>query len=93
MTHFEPEVERNIVKQHIQDGRTYESLANEYGCSRYVIGRLVGNYLKEARRHELESKQIADMETMNRLQKENEELKKENDFLKKAAAFFAKESK
>ena len=53
MTHFEPEVETNIVKQHIQDGRTYESLANEYGCSRYVIGRVVSNYLKDARQHEL----------------------------------------
>ena len=53
----------------------------------------IGDDRKSAEADAERAKQIADMEELNRLKKENDELKKENDFLKKAAAFFAKENK
>lgn len=93
MYYVEPELKQRIIKLHIQDGRTYQSLSDEYGFSREVIGRWVKKYRENAAADSRQAKQLADMEALRRLQKEVEELRKENDFLKKAAAFFAKESK
>lgn len=93
MIHVEPELEAQIIKLHVQDGRTMTSLADEFGISRYVISRIIKNYRMTANKNAESAKQLADMERLRRLQEENEELKKENDFLKKAAAFFAKEGK
>lgn len=93
MYYVEPELKQRIIKLHIQDGRTYQSLTDEYGFSRRVIGRWVKTYRENAAADSKQAKQLADMEALRRLQKEVEELQKENDFLKKAAAFFAKESK
>ena len=93
MYYVEPELKERIVKQHIQEGRTQQSLVDEYGYSRNVIGRWVREYRKNAALDEEKAQQLAHMESLRKLQKEVEELRKENDFLKKAAAFFAKESK
>lgn len=93
MYHVEPELKDRIIKLHIQDGRTYQSLSDEYGFSLEAIGRWVRMYRKNAIDNAQQAKQLADMEALRSLQKEVEELRKENDFLKKAAAFFAKESK
>lgn len=93
MYYAEPELKQRIIKLHIQDGRTYQSLTDEYGFSSRVIGRWVKQYREDASADSKQAKQLADMETLRSLQKEVEELRKENDFLKKAAAFFAKESK
>ncbi len=93
MYYVEPELKQRIIKLHIQDGRTYQSLSDEYGFSREIIGRWVKKYRETAAADSRQAKQLADMEALQRLQKEVEELRKENDFLKKAAAFFAKESK
>lgn len=93
MYYVEPELKQRIIKLHIQDGRTYQSLSDEYGFSREIIGRWVKKYRETAAADSRQAKQLADMEALRRLQKEVEELRKENDFLKKAAAFFAKESK
>lgn len=93
MIYVEPEVKEKIIKLHLQNGRTYKSLSDEFGFSRYVISDWVMKYRKDAEANEKQAKQLADMEELRHLQAENEELKKEIDFLKKAAAFFAKESK
>ena len=93
MYYVEPELKQRIIKLYIQEGRTYQSLSDEYGLSRDVIGRWVKKYRENAATDALQTKQLADMEAMRNMQKELEELRKENDFLKKAAAFFAKESK
>lgn len=93
MVYVDPELKNKLIKLHLQDGRTYKSLSDEFGYSRDVISRIVKQYQKQAAEDEETAKQLADMQELRRLQIENAELKKENDFLKKAAAFFAKESK
>lgn len=93
MHYVEPELKERIIKLYIKDGRTYQSLADEYGFSREVITRWVKKYRENAAADTEKAKQLANMEELRSLQKEVEELRKENDFLKKAAAFFAKESK
>lgn len=93
MIYVEPELKERIIKLYIQDGRTYQSLSDEYGFSRQMISRWVKKYREGASANAEQAKHLADMEELRGLQKEVEELRKENDFLKKAAAFFAKESK
>lgn len=93
MIYVEPELKEKIIQLHIQEGRTFRSLSDEFGFSRGVICNWVKKYRESASVDAQREKQIADMEELQRLQKENEELKKEVDFLKKAAAFFAREDK
>lgn len=93
MIYCEPELKEQIIKLHIQDGRTYQSLSDEFGFSTNVIRRWVKNYKQAAKEDADRARHIAEMEELRRMQKELEELRKENDFLKKAAAFFAKENK
>ncbi len=82
----------HIVKLHFEQGRTYRSLAEEFGVSGGAIARAVKRLRKAAEADECQARALADLEEMHRLRQEVEELKKENDFLKKAAAFFAKEN-
>ncbi|MCF0186582.1 MAG: transposase [Bacteroidaceae bacterium] len=93
MTHIDPDLKAHIIKLYIQNGRSQQSLADEFGYSRSVISKWVRQYRANAEANEEKSKLLADMEELRRLKEENEELKKENDFLKKAAAFFAREGK
>ena len=51
MIYCEPELKEHIIKLHIQDGRTYQSLSDEFGFSPDVIrrkkmnkGRFIGFY-------------------------------------------------
>ena len=93
MVYIDPHVEEQIIKLHLIEGRTYQSLSDEFGLTYNVVRRIIVNYRKSAQADAERAKQIANMEEYNRLKKENDELKKEIDFLKKAAAFFAKENK
>lgn len=93
MYYIDPELRSKIVQLHVQEGRTFKSLSDEYGYPASTISRWVRDYRQAAMKDKEQSRALADMEKLHKLQKENEELKKENDFLKKAAAFFAKESK
>ena len=87
------ELLEHLVKLHLEQGRTYKSLQDEYGVAHSTISRAVKRFREEALADSEKAKKLADMEELHRLQKEVEELRKENDFLKKAAAFFAKESR
>lgn len=82
----------HLIKLHLEQGRTYQSLQDEYGVSKNTIIRAVNKFRKEAEANAEKAKILADMERLRKLEIENAELKKENDFLKKAAAFFAKEN-
>lgn len=93
MHNIEPELKNKIIRQHIQDGRTFVSLSDEYGIPAGTISNWTKTYRKRAAANFAEAKALSDMEELNRLKKENDELKKEVDFLKKAAVFFAKEDK
>ena len=91
MTQFSDATRKKIVKQHIQDGRTLQSLAAEYGVSKASISNWVHAYREECQTNDAEKSQLELMEEVRKLRQEKAELEKENDFLKKAAAFFAKE--
>lgn len=83
MQYVEPDPKERIIKLYIQEGRTYKSLSDEYGFSREVITRWVKMYRENAATDAHQAKQLADMEELQKLQKEVEELRKESDFLKK----------
>ena len=86
---YEPEFKRKLVRLHLEEGRSYKSLTQEYGVSKSAISKWV-----ELFSNECQKKVNADPTALNenlRLRKELEEARKENLFLKKAAAFFAKE--
>ena len=89
---YDKELMDHIIKLHLEQGRTYQSLQDEYGIPRNTIGRAVARFRQEAQTDAEKARTLAAMEELNRLRKEVEELRKENDFLKKAAAFFAKEN-
>lgn len=89
---YDKELIDHIVKLHLEQGRTYQSLQDEYGVARNTIGRAVRKFRKEAEANAEKAKMLADMEELRRLKAKVAELEKENDFLKKAAAFFAKEN-
>ena len=93
--HYEQEFKNRIVRLHIEEGRTYKSLTEEYGVSKASISKWCSEFSEECQKKALsDSNAQNDLELMkenNRLRKELEEARKENIFLKKAAAFFAKE--
>lgn len=92
---YEPEFKKKIVHLHLEDGRTYKSLTQEYGVSKSAISKWVEEFSKECQEKvntDPTATNDADLMKENlRLRKELEETRKENLFLKKAAAFFAKE--
>lgn len=92
MVHAEPELKEKVIREVIEQGRTYKSLSAEYGYSTGVISEWVKKYRKECQEIESQNRTLQMMEENRRLREENEELKKETDFLKKAAAFFAREN-
>ena len=65
------------------EGRTINSIIQEYHISKSALTRWCEDYRKECQNNPEEE--------IRRLRKELEEARKENLFLKKAAAFFAKE--
>lgn len=92
---YEPEFQRQIVRLHLEEGRTIKSLMEEYKISKSAISRWCAEF-----REECQQRVKADPTALNeadlmkenlKLRRELEEARKENLFLKKAAAFFAKE--
>ena len=93
MVHVSEELKAIILREHLEKGRTYRSLSEEYGYSIGVLSNWVKKYRKECQENQYKNENRTIMEENRRLRKELEESRKEVDFLKKAAAFFAKESK
>lgn len=88
---YESEFKKQIVRLHMEQGRTLISLQKEYNVSKSAISKWVRQFREECQNNQ-DSKQDYDkMQEILRLRKELEEARKENLFLKKAAAFFAKE--
>jgi transposase len=91
MQQYETEFKQKIVRRHLEEGRTLNSLSDEYGVSKASISIWVKCYREECQINQ-ETKEDYDYMLENRkLRKQLEEMQKENQFLKKAAAFFAKE--
>lgn len=91
MQQFSEKTKHEVVRAHIQDGRTLGSLAAEYGVSKATVSNWVRAYREECQNNDSEMSQLQLMEEVRRLRQEKAALEKENNFLKKAAAFFAKE--
>ena len=91
MSQFTEEIKKEVVKQHIQDGRTIASLSAEYGASKAAISNWVHNYREECQTNDEAKNEYELMQEVRKLRQQLEEAEKENRFLKKAAAFFAKE--
>lgn len=89
--HYETEFKKNIVRLHIEDGRSLKSLAAEYGVSHASISNWIRQFRNECQTNEEAQADYNYMKENLKLKKQLSELQKENDFLKKAAAFFAKE--
>ena len=91
---YEPEFKKKIVRLHLEEGRTYASIREEYGISKSAISSWFNEFSKECQKQaDTDNTVKTDLDIMKenlRLRKELEEMKKENLFLKKAAAFFAK---
>ncbi|MGN0169206.1 MAG: transposase [Lachnospiraceae bacterium] len=85
------EMKQEILRKHLEEGRSVQSLCDEYFLGHSTIERWVTEYRKECQEKPEQKAQLDIFEENRRLQKQIEELKKENSFLKKAAAFFAKE--
>lgn len=91
MGNYNDEFKKKIVKQHLENGRSIQSLSNEFNISKSGISNWVKKYREECQ-NTTETKAEYDLMAENRrLRKRLEEAEKENLFLKKAAAFFAKE--
>ena len=90
---YSKELWDEVIRLHVEEGRTYQSLSDEFGMSPQTIGRRVRQLRAETETDEMKAKALKDMNEIHRLRDELSEVKKENDFLKKAAAFFAKETK
>ena len=88
--HYEPEFKKQIVRLHLENGRTLKSLAEEYNVSKASISLWIRQYREECQINAELKEDYDYMKENLRLRKELAELQKENDFLKKAAAFFAK---
>jgi transposase len=91
MKQYGTEFKQKIVRLHLEEGRTLNSLSDEYGVSKASISIWVKSYREKCQINQ-EAKEDYDYMLENReLRKQLEEMQKENQFLKKAAAFFAKE--
>jgi transposase len=88
---MEKELKKDIVRQHLAEGRTIRSLAEEHGVSKASISNWVKEYREECQENKVDEKDSVLMRDNLRLRKELAESQKEVAFLKKAAAFFAKE--
>jgi transposase len=92
---YTQEFKKKIVRLHLEEGRTYRNITDEYGVAKSTISKWCNEFSKECQQKALANPDAPnEMELMKenlRLRRELEEEKKENLFLKKAAAFFAKE--
>ena len=84
MVHVTQEVQKQILRLYLEQGRTQKSIADEFGIGPSVVGRIIRDYRKECQTNRTEAENLRLMEENRKLREENAELKKEADFLKKA---------
>lgn len=93
---YEPEFKKKIVRLHIEQGRTYKSITDEYGVSKASISKWCSEFSEECQaKAQLNPETANEIEMMKenfRLRKELEEAKKENSFLKKRRHFLQRKS-
>ena len=93
MGHYTKEFKQKIIRLHIEESRSLQSLSDEFNVSKSGISNWVKKYREECQNSPAAKDEYALMKENKQLRKRLEESEKENLFLKKAAAFFAKEVK
>lgn len=88
---YSTELRDKIIRLHLEDGRTIQSLTKEYNLGSGTLKYWLEKHREECKIDPQIQSQTEAMKEIQKLKKELAEAKKENDFLKKAAAFFAKE--
>lgn len=88
---YEPELIEHVIRLHLQEGRTIESLTKEFHLGKGTLKYWLRQRSKECQINESIKQENDSYAEIRRLRKELEESRKEIEFLKKAAAFFAKE--
>ncbi len=83
--HFIPqkytsEFEKNIVRLHLEEGRTINSITTEYSFSEETIRRWCKEWKEECRTSSGMKTEYDNMKELLKLKRENEELRKENLF-------------
>jgi len=91
MPRFDEDFKKQIVRLHLEEGRTIRGLSSEYGISKGIISIWTKQYREECQKKPELKREHDYMQEKRELLKKLEELEKENLFLKKATAFFAKE--
>ena len=93
MGHYTKEFKQKMVRLHIEESRSLQSLSNEFNVSKSGISNWVKRYREECQSSPAAQDEYDLMKENQQLRKRLEEAEKENLYLKKAAAFFAKEVK
>lgn len=91
MGNYNEEFKKKIVKLHLKNGRSLQSLSDEFDISKSGISNWVKKYREECQTNTETKAEYDIMAEDLWLRKKLEEAEKENLFLKKAAEFFAKE--
>jgi transposase len=86
---YAPEFRRQMVELH-RAGRSFNSLAEEFGCTSWSIRKWVKQAARDAGRGD-GGLTTAEREELTRLRRENRRLREEREILSKAAAWFANE--
>ena len=88
---YDQQTKHSIIRLHLEEGRTVDSLIKEYGMSRPSFYNWLKSYREECQTNPETQREVDSFHEPLRLKRELEELRKENEFLKKAAAFNALE--
>lgn len=89
---YDSKLKEKIIRLHLEQGRTVNSLAKEYSIGKSTIGQWITKYRRENRMTTSGEQHLRLQEEIKVLRKQIEEQEKENFFLRKAVAFFAKEN-
>lgn len=87
---YTSEFKRKVIDLHEKGGRTYKSIADEYGVSKTSISKWCSEYKKEYQKKLRRVKARLAKEN-SRLKRENKKLRRKIAFLKKTTLFFVKE--
>lgn len=91
MPRYEPELRSEVVRKHLEEGRTIKSLTEEYNLGQGTVKLWLKKHREECQLNPETKKETDTYAETLKLRKELAEARKEIEFLKKAAAFFAKE--
>ena len=74
---YSKEVWDEVIRLHIEEGRTYKSLSEEFGMNPATISKRVVKLRNQSQKDAMKAKSLEDMEEIRRLREELAETKKE----------------